>query len=47
MLERQIWIRICHSCLSWVTAFESVLVKEKKKRKSSPINTLKIYSLQC
>lgn len=34
MLERQIWICICHSCLSWVTAFESVIVKEKKKGKA-------------
>lgn len=47
-LEPQIWVCICHSYLAGVTAFDSVLgKKKKKKKKNSPVNILKIYSLQC
>lgn len=31
--EPQIWMCIYRSCLSWVTALESALVKKKKRHK--------------
>ena len=50
MLEPQICVCTCHSCRSWITAFESALVKKKKRKKTKkygPANILKIYRLQC
>lgn len=34
MLESQIWMCVYHSCLAWITEFESVLVKAKRKKQT-------------